>query len=373
MRENKDGTERDPQPWGELRDLLQALDAARDAGIINETEHVIVRHWCFNTERGLAVPLCCTPVLESAFELGKSIPTLRRCRARMETLGLIVNRTPANGHRGRGRGWANGLDLAPLLRRSAELRAAQAARRLGTAEFSRLLHEIRDVRGRISRALRRGLALSAAARAKWTALPRRIASQCLDELRAWVETCRSILASLDPHRSLMDDAPVMDHRQSTTTPPESLFSKNGSEKDEEGRRSPYNREAATMESVAKLLETAGRVDPDLEMMGAGYPTGNARNGLVEMAAHLAQSVGVEDRAIASARARTSLPDFVGLCLLLWFKAEGRELVAEDMRIREPSRWMWRMVGRCESGRADLRASLIGLRRHFESTVGERLA
>ena len=368
-----DGTGRGPQAWGELRDLLRPLDAARDAGVISETEHVIVRHWCFRTERGLEVPLCCTPVQESAFELGKSIATIRRCRARMEALGLVVNRTPANGHRGRGRGWANGLDLAPLLRRAEELAAAQAARRSSAAEFSRLLHEIRDVRGRIARGLRRGLVLSAAARSEWGALPRRMASQCLEQLRGWVETCRSILSDLAPHRSSVDDAPLTERRQSTATAPGSRLRKNDAESDKEAEPRNWNRDAATMESVARLLATGAEKDPELETMGSVHLARGGRAGLVEMAAELARGVGVEDRAIASARARTSLADFVGLCLLLWFKAEDRGLVGRDMRIRKPSRWMWRMVGRCEDGGADLRASLVGLRRHLEGSSEAHLA
>jgi len=103
-------------------------------------------------------------------------------------------------------------------------------------------------------------------------------------------------------------------------------------------------------------------------MAEAYTHEQGFDGLVTFVTELAMLAGAPRDALMVARRRMKVQEFCGLCLIVWAKSPRNTAMPIAMQIRNPAAWVWSMGQKVEDGKANIAASLRGLRKYWSDPV-----
>lgn len=370
------------EAWGSRHDLWKAFSKARRAGLLTGPLSAYLSMLLDNVGYGLERPICYLTVEASCRKLaeeGGTPPdrsTVWRYNRKLEDLGLIIDKTPANGFRGRVGSVAMGIDLTPLFERRDELQALADAKANEQREAGELAAKIKSARGEITRYLRRaGESLSGEMRDLWESLPRRIRGQSIEALRRLLSAVQSLwneLISKSCGDADMQDACCKNEAQFTNTD-KLKISGNYARHDDDGSvmtqssRTTEKRSGKIERVALETLQAAVEKNQDLLEIADQYAR-SGPEGLKLLCEEMALHAGARRDILRQAQNRLGQAEFIALCMLLWGKSSRRPGVDHEMiggsPIRDPNRWLWSMIGKTEAGRANLDRSLHGLNKSW---------
>lgn len=367
MRQGTTTGRSNPHSWGQQTDLFISIRNAEKAKIITVDEAGYLRDLAENIEWGLDRPISCLRVCDAEQIRGWSGEKFRRLRVSLERKGMVINTMSANGARYRCKHDAAGLDLSPLLNRRDELTQRAKTVHVEMRKRQKLFAEIRLFRGRIQRAQRQGAELSASLAKAWESLPRRVselATDALEKLLTKIETLWKTFAAALSHPTNQSDVSHSEHEQNTDTN-NNNYNRNYEQTRAEAGHTP---DQETMKAAMDLLRTACEAEPEMQDMAESYTQARGFEGMVMFLTELAMLGGAPRYELTVARSRMGIAEFCGMCLMVWAKSPRNKAMPSTLHIRNPAAWVNAMGQKAERGKANIAASLKGLRKSWEEPV-----